>query len=111
LLPQLDPTQNEILKHRIGNGSVLDLAENRGGEKRKNVMPKPQTSRPEIGCSICCTNCCTEGTQEHPKTPQNACTPPTLHDNIRMVGSFRNRQVTSSTLVVGSIFFPAVHAG
>ena len=71
------------------------------------MTPKPWTSRSEIGWSICCTNCCTEGAQEHPKTPQNAYTPPILHNNIRKTESFRNRQVTSSTLVVGSILSSA----
>jgi hypothetical protein len=38
------------------------------------------------------------------KTPQNALLQPLSHNNIRKTGSIRNRQVTSSTLVVGSIF-------
>jgi hypothetical protein len=38
------------------------------------------------------------------KTPQNALLSPLSHNNIRKTGSIRNRQVTSSTLVVGSIF-------
>src|ERR1700730_3114539 len=66
---------------------------------------RAKTSRPEIGWSICCTNCCTEGAQEHPKTPKNACVPPTLHNNIRKTESFRNRQVSGSSPLVGSIFF------
>jgi hypothetical protein len=106
LLRQPDPTHNESPapdRNRFGPRFSRD----RGGEKRKNVMPKPQTSRPEIGCSICCTNCCTEGAQEHPKTPKNACMPPTLHNNIRKTESFRNRQVSGSTPLVGSRF----HAG
>jgi hypothetical protein len=41
---------------------------------------------------------------EPPKTHQNRSEQPTLHNNIRKVGSFRNRQVISSSLIVGSIF-------
>src|SRR5882762_2794864 len=44
---------------------------------------------------------------ERTKTPQNALLQPLSHNNIRKTGSIRNRQVTSSTLVVGSILpFP-----
>jgi hypothetical protein len=37
------------------------------------------------------------------KTPQNTLLQPLSHNNIRKTGSIRNRQVTSSILVVGSI--------
>jgi hypothetical protein len=37
------------------------------------------------------------------KTPQNTLLKPLSHNNIRKTGSIRNRQVTSLTLVVGSI--------
>jgi len=39
---------------------------------------------------------------EPPEMHQNGCSPPILHNNIRKVGSFRNRQVASSTLALGS---------
>ena len=45
-----------------------------------------------------------KGSPECSKTPQNALLQPLSHNNIRKTGSIRNRQVTSSTLVVGSIF-------
>ena len=41
---------------------------------------------------------------ERPETPQNDCQLSIIHNNIRRTESFRNRQVASSTLAVGSIF-------
>ena len=52
----------------------------------------------------CCTNCCTIASQNTPKRTRTTLNHIIFHNNIRKVGSFRNRQVTSSTLVVGSIF-------
>ncbi len=40
---------------------------------------------------------------EPSETHQNDFEAPILHNNIRKVGSFRNRQVASSTLALGSI--------
>ena len=39
---------------------------------------------------------------EPPEMHQNGCITPILHNNIRKVGSFRNRQVASLTLALGS---------
>jgi hypothetical protein len=39
---------------------------------------------------------------ERPETHQDHFKSPILHNNIRKVGSFRNRQVASSTLALGS---------
>src|SRR5439155_14665908 len=39
---------------------------------------------------------------EPPEMHQNGCITPILHNYIRKVGSFRNRQVASSTLALGS---------
>src|SRR5437763_1902008 len=39
---------------------------------------------------------------EPPEMHQNGCITPILHNNIRKVGSFRNRQAASSTLALGS---------
>lgn len=52
---------------------------------------------------FCCTNCCTKPPLQRPRTLSNALVPHISHNNIRKAGPFRNRQVTSSTLVVGSI--------
>jgi len=37
-----------------------------------------------------------------PKTHQNDLKAPTIHNNIRKTGSFRNQQVIGSTRIVGS---------
>src|SRR5437667_6544392 len=74
-------------------------------EKQKKCDTETQTSRPEIGWSNCCTNCCTLGAQQPPKTPKNALKPPKFHNNIRKTGSFRNREVISSSPIVGSSTF------
>ncbi len=42
---------------------------------------------------------------ERPKTHQNHSEPLMFHNNIRKVGSFRNRQVSGSSPLVGSILF------
>ena len=41
---------------------------------------------------------------EPPEMHQNGCITPILHNNIRKVGSFRNRQVVGSTPTLGSRF-------
>jgi len=47
---------------------------------------------------------------ERPETHQNHCEPLISHNNIRKVGSFRNRQVISSSLIVGSNITPVLHS-
>ena len=42
---------------------------------------------------------------EHPETPETSIQRLPSHNNIRKTERFRNRQVTSSSLVVGSINF------
>ena len=43
---------------------------------------------------------------EHPETHKNHFEAPILHNNIRKVGSFRNRQVSGSSPLVGSTYIP-----
>ena len=58
----------------------------------------------------CCTNCCTIASQNPLDCTKTAAQRLIFHNNIRKVGSFRNRQVTSSTLVVGSNITPILHS-
>jgi hypothetical protein len=45
---------------------------------------------------------------ERPETLQNHSEPPISHNNIRKVGSFRNRQVSGSSPLVGSSLLKSV---
>ena len=54
----------------------------------------------------CCTNRCTMPDRNNPKHTETAAHRPIFHNNIRKVGSFRNRQVIGSSPIVGSTSTP-----
>jgi len=65
---------------------------------------RTKTTRPEIGCSKLLHKLLHTRFPERPKMHQNGSGSLTVHNNIRKVGSFRNRQVIGSSPIVGSMF-------
>jgi hypothetical protein len=57
----------------------------------------------------CCTNCCTIASQNPLNCTKTAAQRLIFHNNIRKVGSFRNRQVSGSSPLVGSILSSPYH--
>jgi hypothetical protein len=58
-----------------------------------------------------CTNRCTIASQNTPKRARTTLNNIIFHNDIRKIESFRNRQVSGSSPLVGSSFSAFIHAG